>query len=130
MKKVLTKLLNLFFKSKSTIKINGIQYSGKSIQLIQDGDKLTVVVDGQELSSELSKEIKITIDSSSDIDKIESYSDLSVNCNNIGGDVHTMSGDVRCSGNINGSVKTMSGDVEAHFIAGKVETMSGDINKL
>lgn len=129
MNKIFKKLLNMIFKKPSTITINGIQYSGKSVELTQNGDKMVIKVDGQEFNDELLKEIKISIDSDSDIGKIESYTDLSVDCKNIYGDVSTMSGEVKCSGNIDGDVSTMSGDVDAHYIRGDVSTMSGDIKK-
>lgn len=129
MKKIFKKLLNMIFKKPSTITINGIEYSGKSVELTQNGNKMVVKVDGQEFNDDLPKEVKISIDSDSDIGKIESYSELSIECNNIYGDVNTMSGDVKCSGNINGDVSTMSGDVDAHYIRGDVSTMSGDIKK-
>lgn len=127
MKNIFRRILNLIFKNVSTVSVNGIQYSGKSVQLTNKGDTLVVTVDGVEYRGDLMKEIKISIDSNSDIDKIEAHADLSVRCNNIHGDVSTMSGDVICLEEIHGDVSTMSGDVNSKIIRGDVSTMSGDI---
>ena len=62
---------------------------------------------------------------------MDSLSDFSgiVVCENITGDVKTVSGFVSVTGTITGNVKTVSGSVQANSINGSVKTVSGNISK-
>lgn len=108
--------------SSGSVTINGETYYGSSVSIV--GDK--VIVDGKEQTTVESKKIDVTVNGN--VDSLSDFSGIVV-CENITGDVKTVSGFVSVTGTITGNVKTVSGSVQANSINGSVKTVSGNISK-
>lgn len=115
------KFTNIFAKKKSKIVINGVEYSGKNIQI----NDTHVIVDGQIITSSITPNISIKI--YGDTDSVRTTSG-DVEVTGVTGSVETVSGDITC-GAVLGSVTSTSGDIHCKDIGGNVRTVSGDINK-
>lgn len=107
----------------ATININGITYTGNSIN-IHNGN---VIVDGVNVS--IAPEQKtITIEVTGNVDRIECDVCSLVTVSGNSGSVKTQSGNVSVGGDVSGDAKTMSGDINVKgSIKGGASTMSGDI---
>ena len=84
------------------IKINGKSYIGKNVVI--NGDK--IIIDGKEQEEELESIIHVTIEGN--VEKIENERG-SVYCEDVGS-INVGSGDINCD-DVGGSVTTMSGDI-------------------
>lgn len=101
-----------------TIRISGLNVS------IQDN---VVIVNGKRIDLKDEKEKEITVVVEGNVEKLEVDYCHQVEVKGNAGNIHTVSGDVRC-GDVGGGVSTVSGDVHASRIDGSVSTVSGDIN--
>ena len=106
----------------STIVINGLAYSGKTVE-VRNG---RVLVDGKEAPAGEGKDIHIEVTGDIKNLRVDACAEVSVsgNC----GEISVQSGDVKC-GDVSGSVSTQSGDIRCGRVAGNVRTMAGDIMK-
>lgn len=109
------------FNQPSTVSINGSNYTGHSISIV-DGK---VIVDGAEQGAISGLQVVVNI-----VGDPREVSTVSGNINVQGdcGWVRTTSGDIRCH-DVEGNVETVSGDVECMNVSGSVRTVSGDIEK-
>ncbi len=111
--------MNFDLKAGGRIVIDGREFSGKNISIVNG----KVTVDGVVQDDQLVGDVNIDVHG--DVVKLDAGSG-SVTVSGSCGQVSTMSGDVEC-GNVSGNVKTMSGDVTCGAVGGGVSTMSGDI---
>lgn len=112
---------NIFAKKKSKIIINGVEYSGKNVQVTDTH----VTIDGQIIASSITPKISIKI--YGDADSVRTTSG-EIKVESVAGQVETVSGDVTC-GAVLGDVTSTSGDIRCKDIGGNVRTVSGDIHK-
>lgn len=119
----------------STIRINGVTYSGSSVTVINnrviidgkdqtpDAKEITITVQGDinDLSVDYAKSVTVT----GNVNRLKTTSG-DVECGDVKGDVITTSGDIECK-NITGNVQSTSGDIDAENIGGSIKTLSGDI---
>lgn len=111
------------FKSKSTIQINGVSYSGNNITV--ESDK--IIIDGKTiiLASELPS-LKPIINISGNVESVSTTSgEITVvqNANN----VSSTNGNIRIHGNVSHTVKSTNGNISANKILGAVSTVNGNI---
>lgn len=103
--------------------INGVRYEGNNITV--SGNK--VMVDGVQVSTGNSLEVKITVEGNDAKIKVDSGT---VIVHGHAHSVETMSGSVKIEGSVAGSVETMSGSVTVeNTVVGDVKTMSGKITR-
>lgn len=107
----------------ATVKINGITYVGRSSVVVRGG---RVIIDGEDLTPD-GKVINIVVEGS--VEKLEADACQKVMVAGNAGSIQTASGDVEISGDVGGNVETVSGDVRCGSIAGSVRTVSGDIKR-
>ena len=112
--------MNFNMRSKSSIVIDGREFSGKSVS-ISNGK---VTIDGVKQDGDLVGDINITVNG--DVEFLENE------CGTVSAQsvttIKTMSGNVKC-GEVKGSIKTMSGDVTCSDVSGNISTISGDIDR-
>lgn len=113
--------LNFFKNSKSTVTINDVVYSGRSVTI--NGDK--VVVDGVVQQQSLVGPITVTVNG--DCESVSTLSgDIKVTGNV--GSVTATSGDIDIEGSVEGSLKSVSGDIKvSRPHTNSISTVSGDI---
>lgn len=115
-----------FGRSKGTVTINGVSYTGNNISVV--GNKVIIDGKGQTGSTGDDKIVNITVQGDIHELKVGNAVDVIVtgNCEfvsvqngnvgitgDVGGDVDTVNGDIRC-GSVHGSVKTVNGDIRHH----------------
>jgi hypothetical protein len=128
---------NIIDKIDDMISINGKTFEGRNITVKNN----KVIIDGVDVTPDSnSKHIDIIVDGN--VDKLDidmcdklmikgnvntlAATSVDVQCGDVTGNVHTVSGDIEC-GNVGGSVTTTSGDVKCENVTGGVKTLSGDI---
>lgn len=106
----------------ATITINGNSISGRNISI--NNGKITI--DGENITIEDEKTINISVQGDIDKLKVDRCNICEVTGNV--GSVKTVSGDVSITGDVSGGdVTSVSGDVKCGHVAGKVSTVSGNI---
>lgn len=117
---MIDKILKLLFKEKSVITINGVNYSGRNVQMDGTGN---LIIDGNHVTQIESKNVVVTV-----IGNVEELSTTNGDVSVVGAvDVSSTNGDINISGSVTGNVSTTNGNVQAKEIHGKVKTVNGNI---
>jgi len=111
-------------QSLSTVSVNGVDYTGDSIHISNDGQTLHIT-GVRDTVLNISKLPELNIEIHGDVEQLKiGQGDLT--CRDVTGDVKTGQGDVQCN-NVTGDVKTGQGNIQATSVAGNAKTGMGNI---